>query len=313
MNNIKYNCYIGIDVSKKSLDIAIEGRKVFQVENSIPGYKVFFKQIPKDGSVLVVMEASGGYERHATRWLTEQGISVSVVNAKRVRDYAKAAGRLAKTDVIDAGIIMQYGQIFNPTPQVMKKQELENLDMLTKRRAQVVRLITLEKQHLESAPDKMKQRITKHIKALQKDLKTIELEQAEAIKQDESLVEKVERINEIQGVGKVTAITILTELPEIGTLTNKEVAALTGVAPFNRDSGTLRGKRTTYGGRQVLRSVLYMATLSAKKHNPVLKSFYDRLVAAGKAKKVAIVACMRKLIIIVNAMIKSGQRWQTTT
>ena len=313
MNNNKYNFHIGVDVSKKSLDISIEGRKVFQVENNAAGYKEFLKQIPKDESVLVIMEASGGYERNAAHWLTEKGLSVAIVNAKRVRDYAKAAGRLAKTDGIDAGIIMQYGQTFNPKPQVMQKQELENLDMLTKRRAQVVRLITLEKQHLESAPEKMKRRIEKHIKELQKDLKAIELEQEEAIKKDESLVEKMERIDEIQGVGKVTAITVLTELPEIGRLTKKEVAALTGVAPFNRDSGMLRGKRTTYGGRQVLRAVLYMAVLSAKKHNPVLKAFYDRLVAAGKAKKVAIVACMRKLIIIINAMIKNGQRWQETT
>ena len=313
MNNNKYNCYIGVDVSKKSLDIALEGRKVFQVENCISGYKELLKQIPRGESVLVVMEASGGYERNVTRWLTEKGFSVAIVNAKRVRDYAKAAGRLAKTDVIDANIIMQYGHTFNPKPQVIQKQEVEYLDMLTKRRAQIVRLITLEKQHLESAREKMKPRIKKHIKELQKDLKAIELEQEEAIKKDEELLEKMERIDEIQGVGKVTAITVLTELPEIGILTKKEVAALTGVAPFNRDSGMLRGKRTTYGGRQVLRAVLYMAVLSAKKHNPILKAFFDRLVAAGKAKKVAIVACMRKLIIIINAMIKTGQRWQELT
>lgn len=312
MNNNKYNCYIGVDVSKKSLDIAIEGHKVFQVSNIISGYKEFLKKISKETHVLVIMEASGGYEKNFMHWLMEQGVSVSIVNAKRVRDYAKAAGRLAKTDVIDAGIIMQYGRIFNPKRQIIKEPGLENLDMLTKRRAQLVRLITLEKQHMESAPEKMKRRIEKHIKTLQKELKVIELEQEEAIKQDEGLVEKMDRIEEIQGVGKITAITILTELPEVGTLTNKEVAALTGVAPFNRDSGTLRGKRTVYGGRQVLRSVLYMAALSAKKHNPILKVFYDRLVAAGKPKKVAIVACMRKLIIIINAMIKSGQRWQET-
>jgi len=312
MNNNKYNCYIGVDVSKKSLDIAIEGHKVFQVSNIISGYKEFLKKISKETNVLVIMEASGGYERNFMHWLMEQGVSVSIVNAKRVRDYAKAAGRLAKTDVIDAGIIMQYGRIFNPKPQIMKEPGLENLDILTKRRAQLVRLITLEKQHMESTPEKMKRRIEKHIKTLQKELKVIELEQEEAIKQDEGLVEKMDRIEEIQGVGKITAITILTELPEVGTLTNKEVAALTGVAPFNRDSGTLRGKRTVYGGRQVLRSVLYMAALSAKKHNPILKVFYDRLIAAGKPKKVAIVACMRKLIIIINAMIKFGQRWQET-
>jgi transposase len=312
MNNNKYNFYIGVDVSKKSLDIAFAGRKVFQIENNISGYKEFLKQIPKGEGVLVVMEASGGYERNVACWLMERGIATSVVNAKRVRDYAKAAGRLAKTDSIDATIIMQYGQTFNPKPQTMQKKEIVNLEMLTKRRAQIVRLITLEKQHLETAPEKMRRRIEKHIRELEKDLKAIEFEQEEAIKEDNGLVEKMERIDEIQGVGKVTAMTVLTELPEIGTLTKKEVAALTGVAPFNRDSGMLRGKRTTYGGRQVLRSVLYMAVLSAKKHNPVIKAFYDRLITAGKAKKVAIVACMRKLIIIINAMIKNEQRWQAT-
>jgi transposase len=238
---------------------------------------------------------------------------VAIVNAKRVRDYAKAAGRLAKTDTIDAMMIMKYGQAFNPIPQALESQIEEHLGDCANRRAQVIQMLTMEKQHLETTSIKIKKHILKHIVVLEKELDLIEKDQKEIVNQDASLKEKVSRLDEIKGVGEITAINVITYLPELGKLTNKEVAAISGVAPFNRDSGTMRGKRTTWGGRSALRSALYMAILSARRCNPALKIFYDRLIAKGKAKKVAMVACMRKLIIIMNAMIRDGQPWRATS
>lgn len=293
------------------MDVAISDVKgVFQCKNNINDFKKLLKLLPVKEKSLVIMEASGGYEKALAKWLKQQGFLVAVVNAKRVRDYAKAAGQLAKTDTIDAQMIMRYGQAFNPKPQALESQLQVSLDEVTKRRAQIIKLITMEKQHLEMTSDKIKKRILKHIKILEKELDEIENEQLSIVSEDVALVEKIERLDEIKGVGKVTALTVVTQLPELGNLTNKEVAALAGVAPFNRDSGSMRGKRITWGGRSILRSALYMAVLSAKKHNPAIKVFYDRLLSKGKAKKVAIVACMRKLLIVMNAMIRDGQRWK---
>jgi transposase len=311
MNEKSHDFYIGIDVSKKYLDVAINTTNaVSQFTNDVLGLKKLIKRLPDKSRSLVIMEASGGYEKESVKWLKKQGYSVAIVNAKRVRDYAKAAGKLAKTDNIDAQMILKYGQTFNPIPQALESQRQEDLESYANRRDQIIKMLTMEKQHLEAADPKMKKPILKHMKALEKELALIEKRQEEAVKQDPDLKEKVDRLNEIKGVGEITAINVMTHLPELGKLTSKEVAAMVGVAPFNRDSGTMRGKRTIWGGRSAVRKVLYMAALSAKKFNPTLKIFYDRLIAKGKAKKVAIVACMRKLIIIMNAMIRDGSTWQ---
>lgn len=314
MSERSYDFYMGIDVSKKQLDVAINTRPtVLGFGNEVAGFKELIKLLPDKGHSLVIMEASGGYEKEAATWLKRQGYPVAIVNAKRVRDYAKAAGRLAKTDAIDAQIIMKYGQTFNPMPQAIESQTQEHLEDCANRRAQVIKMLTMEKQHLETASIKIKKRILKHIVVLEKEIEMIEKDQKEIANKDVDLKEKISQLDEIKGVGEITAINVITYLPELGKLTSKEVAAIAGVAPFNRDSGTMRGKRTTWGGRSALRSALYMAVLSARRCNPALKIFYDRLVAKDKAKKVAMVACMRKLIIIMNAMMRDGQPWRATS
>jgi transposase len=312
MSQKLYDCYVGIDVSKKQLDVVINTNNYLCVANDESGFKKLNRWLSNKINTLVVMEASGGYEKSVAKWLKQEGYSVAVVNAKRVRDYAKAAGKLAKTDSIDAQMIMKYGQAFNPKPQALASQLQEELADYASRRAQVVKMIAMEKHHLEAGSDKMKKLIRKHIQVLEKEVACIEKEQEEIIKKDADLEKKLNQLDAIKGVGKITAIHVITQLPELGTLTKKEVAAIAGVAPFNRDSGMMRGQRTVWGGRTILRSALYMAVLSAKKSNPALKIFYERLVAAGKAKKVAIVACMRKLIIIMNAMMRDGQPWRAT-
>jgi transposase len=206
-------------------------------------------------------------------------------------------------------MIRSYGETCKPNPQPLETPEQEILQACAKRRGQVIKMLTLEKQHLEIVNPKIKKRILKHIKMLEKELAELDKEQEDTVSQNPVLQEKINQLDSIIGVGKITALNIVTQLPELGKLTSKEIAAIAGVAPFNRDSGLSRGKRSIWGGRAVLCSTLYMAALSAKKFNPAIKLFYDRLLARGKAKKVALVACMRKLIIIMNTLIKTGQTW----
>lgn len=313
MTKNAYKFYIGVDISKAKLDVALgTNNSLLQVSNDQQGLKDLIKQLPAKKRSLIIMEASGGYEKYAANYLRERKFNVAVINAKRVRDFAKASGKLAKTDSIDANVIMEFGKAFNPTPQALASPE-ENLRLQNiNRRAQLVRLITMEKQHSEQASDVHKKGIKKHIRFLEKELTAIEDSLKEQFKQDPVMQDKLARLDDIKGVGEVTAMNILIHLPELGQLTPKEIAALAGVAPFNKDSGLMKGKRMIWGGRAQVRAALYMAALSAKKSNAALKRFYDRLVAKGKVKKVALVACMRKLIIIMNAMIRDNTTWQST-
>lgn len=313
MTKIAYKFYIGVDISKAKLDVALSNNNsLLQVSNDQSGLKELIKQLPTKKRTLIVMEASGGYEKYAANYLREKKFNVAVINAKRVRDFAKASGTLAKTDGIDAKVIMEFGRAFNPMPQaptsLHEDLRLQNIN----RRAQLVRLITMEKQHAEQASDTHKKGIKRHIRFLEKELTAIEDSLKGQFKQDSILQDKLARLDEIKGVGEVTAMNILIHLPELGQLTPKEVSALAGVAPFSKDSGLMKGKRMIWGGRAQVRAALYMASLSAKKSNATLKRFYDRLIAKGKAKKVALVACMRKLIIIMNAMIRDNTVWQST-
>jgi transposase len=307
----RYSFYIGIDVAKATLDVAISGaQKVLQFENTELGLKEMLKILPFHAKSLVIMEASGGYEKFPADWLRQRNFKVAIVNAKRVRDFAKASGKLAKTDKIDGQIIMNYGETFEPLCQPMQSELQETLSYLSKRRNQLIKLLTMEKQHLESMQDKgIKKKIVKHIKQLEKQLAEVEEKQRELIQTDAKLQENIQKLEKIKGVGKVTAMTVILELPELGKVTHKEVAALAGVAPFNKDSGNKQGKREIWGGRALLRSSLYMAILSAVKYNPPIRDFYRHLLAKGKPKKVAMVACMRKLIITMNAMIKNKTEW----
>jgi transposase len=311
MTNNVYKFYIGIDVSKTKLDVAMSNNNLFlQISNDKTGFEELVKSLPSKKQTLIVLEATGGYEKIAANYLRQKKFNVAVVNAKRVRDFAKASGKLAKTDSIDAETIMHFGKTFNPVAQVLASEDQNERQESINRRDQLVRMITLEKQHLEHASPKTQKSIKKHIHYLEKELEKIEKLLKELFAQDSILKEKLARLDEIQGVGEVTAMNVLIHMPELGTLSHKEISALAGVAPFNKDSGQSRGKRETWGGRARVRAALYMAVLSAKKFNPVIRKFYDRLVDKGKMKKVAIVACMRKLIIIMNAMLRDGTAWE---
>lgn len=310
MTEKPYKFYVGIDVSKAYLDIAIDGpAQLFRITNDEAGLKNLMKMLPTDKKTLVVLEATGGYERFCVKALQKKGFSTAVVNAKRVRDFAKAAGVLAKTDKIDAQIIKKYGETFNPMAQIMLSDSKEDLEENRRRRKQLIKMLTMEKQHLSQANNKGKKRIEKHIALLEKQLNKIDAELKEAVKEEPELREKFELLEGICGIGKVTAAELIVGLPELGQLSPKEIAALAGVAPYNSDSGTKKGKRAVWGGRASIRSALYMAALSARKYNPAIQVFYDRLIAKGKAKKVALVACMRKLVIIANAILRDKIEW----
>jgi transposase len=311
MTNNVYKFYIGIDVSKAKLDVAMSNNNSFlQISNDKKGLEELVKSLPPKKRALIVLEATGGYEKVAANYLRQKKFNVAVVNAKRVRDFAKASGKLAKTDSIDAETIMHFGKTFNPVAQVLASEDQNERQENINRRDQLVRMITLEKQHLEHASNITQKSIKKHICYLKKELEKIETLLKELFAQDSILKDKLTRLDEIQGVGEITAMNVLIHMPELGTLSHKEISALAGVAPFSKDSGQSKGKRETWGGRAQVRAALYMAVLSAKKFNPAIRKFYDRLVAKGKMKKVAIVACMRKLIIIMNAMLRDGTAWE---
>lgn len=311
MSENTYKFHVGIDVSKAVLDVAVStSQSHLKFSNNEDGLKGLIKVLPPKKNSLVVLEATGGYEKLTANFLRKRKYNVAVVNAKRVRDFARASGRLAKTDGIDAQTIMMFGKAFNPTPQALISEKEDRLQENINRRNQIVRLITMEKQHLEHASNAMKKLINKHVRYLEKTLEQVENILKELFNQDSIRKDQLERLDEIKGVGEITAMNILIHLPELGKLSHKEISALAGVAPFNKDSGQSTGKREIWGGRAPVRAALYMAVLSARNFNPALKKFYDRLLAKGKLKKVAMVACMRKLIIIMNAMLRDGARWE---
>jgi transposase len=311
MNKTAYDFHVGIDISKQTLDLAISvDSKIHQVSNNPRSWKNLAAFLPENRRTLVVMEATGGYEKGVAEWLRQQGWAVAIVNPRRVRDYARAAGRLAKTDSIDARMIMEFGQRFAPVEQAQKNAAQERLSETMARRGQLVRMTTLEKQHLETAAARSRPGIQKHIRWLEKELKIIEKQLDDVVESDPEMKEKTNQLTGIKGVGDVTARSVIVHLPELGRLTGRQVAALAGVAPYNRDSGMMRGKRTIFGGRDQVRKMLYMAALTASRRNPAIKRFYERLLAAGKAKKVALVACMRKLVVTMNAMIRDRKSWE---
>ena len=256
------------------------------------------------------MEATGGYERKLLNFLLSKGIAVSVVNAKRVRDYAKAIGQHAKNDRIDAHVIRQYAEMAQPKLCVQRTDPALQLDALIKRRDQLVKQRTAEKHHLEAAihPDPIRS-IKKFIKVFDKEIERIETKMKKLIETDKNLKKQMKQLTQVTGIGDITAATLLALLPELGQLSNKQISALVGVAPFCKDSGMVKGHRVIWGGRALIRSTLYMATLSAVHHNKPIKTFYLRLVANGKLKKVALVACMRKLLTILNSMTKNNTEW----
>jgi transposase len=310
MTNTTYHFNIGVDISKQKLDVSFSDQRVASFENNLAGFKVLLKEIKNKSQTRVVMEATGGYEKPLAHFLQGQGVAVSVVNAKRVRDYAKALGLFAKNDVIDAKVIRLFADAVNPQLLPTTSDTQQALDALVHRREQLVKQRATEKQHIETVGNKEAVRsIKRTINFLDKEIERIEKAIKAVINSDPTLTEKVDRLCAVKGIGDITALTLIADLPELGQLTNKEISALVGVAPFCRDSGTIKGKRTTWGGRAQVRSILFMAALSAVQYNPPIKAFYNRLLKNGKTKKVALVAAMRKLLIIINSMLRNNTDW----
>ncbi len=304
------DCYIGIDVSKATLDVAsLPNGESWTVTNDDLGLAELTPRLIALAPALIVLEATGGFEMLAAITLAKTGLPIAVVNPRQVRDFAKALGRLAKTDALDAGILAEFAQRVRPEPRPLPDEAAQLLDSLLTRRRQLVDMLTAEKNRLGFAHGPVKRDINRHIRWLEKRLADVDGDLQDAIAASPLYQAKADLLRSVPGVGPVTTLTLIATLPELGHLSRHQIAALVGVAPLNRDSGTLRGKRMVWGGRAPVRAVLYMAALVGIKHNPVLRQFYERLRAAGKPFKVAVTACMRKLLTILNAMLHQNRPW----
>jgi transposase len=303
--------YIGIDVSKDQLEVFLTSTSEYQnVANTESGISPLISLLQSANPELIVLEATGGLEKPAAEALTVAGFPVAVVNPRQVRDFAKAKGILAKSDRIDARVIAYFGEAIRPEPRPPKTPEVQELEALVTRRRQLVNMITEEKNRLDSSPKRTRLQIQEHLRYLEKALKNINREINKSIKKHPQFEAKNRIIRSVPGAGPVLAVTLLSDLPELGSIDRKALGALVGVAPLNRDSGRFRGRRSVWGGRARIRAVLYMATLAATRWNPVIRAFYNRLLNVGKEHKVALTACMHKLIGILNAMIKNQTTWQ---
>jgi transposase len=305
--------YVGIDVSKATLDVAIlPAREHFVVPNDEAGIGELLGKLAGASDALVLLEASGGFERPVAAALAACGIALFVVNPRQARDFAKATGRLAKTDALDAFVLAHFAQAIRPAPRAIPDAEAREFQEILARRRQIIRMATAEKNCLGASTSKaVRGRIEAHIRWLEKELSRTDGDLDETIENSPTLKENEALLRSVPGVGPVLCRTLLAELPELGTLSQRELSALVGVAPFNRDSGTLRGRRTVWGGRARVREALYMGALIASRFNPVIEEFYGRLVSAGKPKKVvALVACMRKLLVILNALMRERTYWR---
>ena len=303
--------FVGLDVSKARLDVASpQTDQTWQVPNTAPGHQALLDHLTPLAPALVVLEASGGYEAAVASVLYEAGLPVVVVNPRRVRAFAHAQGRLAKTDPMDAVVLAEFGRALRPPVRPLPQAQATQLTQLTRRRRQLLQMITAEQHRLDPASPPLAQTIHDHITWLQKQLKTLDAELETLIRHSPLWNDQAVLLQSVPGVGPTTAAMLIAELPELGTLSPKQIAALVGVAPCNRDSGQTHGKRAIYGGRASVRTALYMATLGATRFNPAIRTFYTRLQTAGKPKKVALTACMRKLIIILNAILRDQKPWQ---
>jgi transposase len=311
--------FAGVDVSKDRLDVCLrwsepeshEREEAFVLAYDDSGIDALLSRLLEERSVLVILEATGGFERTVVGALAAQGLPVVVVNPRQVRDFARATGKLAKTDRIDASILARFAEAVRPAPKPLPDGEIRALQAIVSRRRQLLGMIAAENNRLSQAPTAVGKRIKAHIRWLEKELSRTERDLERAIESSPALGENEALLRSVPGVGPVLARTLLAGVPELGTLTHKRVAALVGVAPLNRDSGTLRGHRSVWGGRADVRGALYMGALVAARRNPVVKEFYERLLAAGKPKKVALVACMRKLLSILNAVLKHRTPWRS--
>jgi transposase len=299
--------YIGLDVSKDTIDVAsYPHEEHWRVTTSEPDLAALVAQVRAQAPALVVVEATGGYEMALVGLLVAAAVPVAVVNPRQVRDFAKATGQLAKTDAIDARVLALFAA---RAPRAVPDAALQDLTVLVTRRRQLIEMLGAERNRPAVARPALRRSVGAHIRWLERQLATLEEELATRIRATPVWRERDDLLRSVPGVGPQTARMLIAHLPELGQLSRHEIAALAGVAPLNRDSGRWRGRRTTWGGRAVVRAGLYMAALVASRYNPVLRAFYLRLVAAGKPKKVALVAVMRKLLTILNAMVHHHRAW----
>ena len=301
-------CYVGIDVSKHQLDCS-DGTSSWSHLHDRSGIADLVEHLSELKPTLVVLEATGGYETSVAAALASDGLPVAVVNPRQVRDFARATGELAKTDEIDARVLALFAERIRPEPRPLPDSLTEELGALVARRRQLIDMRQSETNRLSRASAKVAKRIQSHIHWLSRELKRVDDDLDRTMEDSPIWRAKEDLLRSVPGIGPVASRTLLAELPELGRLTRREIAALAGLAPFNRDSGLQRGRRMIHGGRASVRKTLYMATLSATQHNPVIQACYERLRQRGKPPKVALVACMRKLLTILNAMAASGTPW----
>jgi transposase len=302
---------VGIDVAKHSLDVYVMSQeRSFTINNNTAGFKQLLAELPAAGQCLVVVEATGGYQSRVVAALVVAGHQVAVVNPRQVRDFARSLGILAKTDRIDARVIARFAEQARPRPVEIGSEKQAQLAELATRRRQLVEMRTAEQNRLETASAKAVRKNIRHlIEQLDKQIRQLEEAIGELIENEPELASKAAIMETVPGVGPVMVTSLLVDVPELGRLNRQQVAALVGVAPFNRDSGKFHGRRRIWGGRAAIRSVLYMAALTARRFNPLIRAFAQRLEAAGKPFKVVLTACMRKLLVILNSMIKNNLPW----
>jgi len=304
-------CFVGIDVAKAQLDIALRpSGERWAVPNDASGVATLVDRLQGLHPALIVLEATGGLERLVTSALATVGLPVVVVNPRQARDFARATGPLAKTDALDARALAHCADVIRPTPRPLPDTQTQELRALLGRRQQLIGMRTAEQHRLAGTSGRLTQDIEAHIAWLNTRIATLDDDLETLLRASPLWRENDDLLQSVPGMGPVCARTLLLELPELGTLTRQQIAALVGVAPLNCDSGTLRGRRMIWGGRAPVRTVLYMGTLVATRFNPQIKAFYQRLLAAGKLKKVALTACMRKLLTMLNAMLKHRTSWQ---
>jgi transposase len=304
-------CFVGIDVAKAQLDIALRpSGERWAVPNDAGGVVTLVERLQALHPTLIVLEATGGLERAATAALATAGLPVVVVNPRQARDFARATGQLAKTDALDARALAHFADVIRPTPRPLPDTQTQELRALLGRRQQLIGMRTAEQNRLAGTSGRLQTDIAAHITWLNERLATLDDDIETRLRASPLWRENDDLLQSAPGIGPVCARTLLLELPELGTLNRQQIAALVGVAPLNCDSGTLRGRRMIWGGRAHVRTVLYMGTLVATRYNPRIKAFYERLLAAGKVKKVALTACMHKFLTILNAMLKPRTPWQ---
>ncbi len=302
---------VGIDVSKAHLDVAVRpSGAAWRTTNDAGGITDLIAQVTALRPTCVVLEATGGLERTATAALVAAGLPVAVVNPRQVRDFAKATGRLAKTDALDAAVLAHFGEAVRPTVRPVPDAHAQALAELITRRQQLVEMVSAEQHRRASLTGSRRARVERHLAWLRQELTDLEAELDAAVQASPVWRVRDQLLQSVPGVGPVLARTLIADLPELGTLDRKRIAALVGIAPLNRDSGAFRGRRRVWGGRARVRTALYMGALVATRHNLVIRAFYHRLLAAGKPKKVALVACMHKLLTILTAMLRDGVPWR---